>query len=170
MSQFWFHGQLLWTSSNLVLEISKDWDYAASLDILFQCLHSCSCWQDESCVILIQIFLLTNLILQFCPVGHSWAQKRKTNFCEIDIEKTSSKRHHCSAILHIPFILLSLSLGHLLSLLSFLIYLTLFFSLLLITENWFHLSLPQPTVLYLMYIKLLCTLFFWRCYVNASYI
>lgn len=92
MSQFWFHGQLLWTSSNLVLEISKDWDYAASLDILFQCLHSCSCWQDDSCVILIQIFLLTNLILQFCPVGRSWAQKRKTNFCEIDIEKNIFKK------------------------------------------------------------------------------
>lgn len=110
-------------------------------------------------MILIHIFLLINLILQFCPIGHSWAQKRKTNFCEIDIEKISSKRHHYSAILHIPFILLSLSLGHLLSLLSFLIYLAIFFYLLLITGNWFHPSLPQPTVLYLMYIKLLCTLF-----------
>lgn len=159
MSQFWFHGQLLWTLSNLVLEISKDENYTASLAILFQCLHSCSCWQDDRCVILIHIFLLINLILQFCPIGHSWAQKRKTNFCEIDTEKISSKRHHYSAILHISFILLSLSLGHLLSLLSFLIYLAIFFYLFLITGNWFHPSLPQPTVLCLMHIKLLCTLF-----------
>lgn len=161
MSQFWFHGLLLWTLSNLVLEISKGWDYTASLDILFQWLHSCSCWQDDSCVILIQIFLLTNLILQFCPTGHSWAQKRKNNFCEIDIEKNVFKKTSLFCHFTYPFYFMEFIFRPVLVTFNIIIFSNLLsFSLLLITEDWFHPSLPQPTVLYLVCIKLLCTLFF----------